>query len=94
MAVNFKFTLLFFGENTSAGELKKSLMRLVERAGKTCELEMIDLSVQPEAVVKYRVLATPLLIRTKPLPIRRFIGHLTDSERVTRTIGLDVDTID
>ncbi|MEI6412858.1 MAG: circadian clock KaiB family protein [Pseudomonadota bacterium] len=91
MAADFKFTLIFFGENIPGGELKKPLERLVELAGKTCELELIDLSIQPEAAVQYHVLATPLLIRSNPLPIRRFIGHLTDSKRVARALGIDLD---
>lgn len=89
MAVDFKFTLFFFGEHIGGGELQKSLERLVAQAGKTCEVEMIDLSLHPEAAAQYHILATPLLVRTHPLPIRRVIGHLTNLARVARALDID-----
>jgi len=89
MDVDFKFTFLFFGDSTRGDDLKKSLEKLIERAGKICEVEMVDLSIHPEAAAQYRVLAAPMLVRTHPLPIRKVIGYLTDLEQVVLVFGIE-----
>ena len=46
------------------------------------DLEIIDVLEHPQIAEDERILATPTLIKRLPLPHRRVIGDLSDTERV------------
>ncbi len=52
-----------------------------------CELEIIDIYQQPIFAKEGKIVAAPTLIKELPLPIRRFVGDLSDKEKLL--IGLD-----
>jgi circadian clock protein KaiB len=52
------------------------------------ELEVIDLTKQPELAKEADVIAAPTLIKQLPLPLRRLIGDLSDRERVLLGLNL------
>lgn len=52
-------------------------------------LAVIDLLDDPEAAQKSGVLATPTLVRNSPLPVRRLIGDLSQTDRVLS--GLEIN---
>jgi circadian clock protein KaiB len=52
------------------------------------ELEVIDLYQQPILAKGEQIIATPTLIKKLPLPLRRVIGDLSDTERVL--VGIDL----
>ena len=56
--------------------------------GDDAALDVIDLREQPEIAEQERILATPLLVRVSPEPVRRIVGDLSDAERVVWTLGL------
>lgn len=70
--------------------------RAVENVRRICEshlngrydLEVIDIYQQPELARGEQIVAAPTLIKTLPLPLRRVIGDLSDTERVL--VGLDL----
>ena len=45
-------------------------------------LEIIDLYQQPELTQKQQIVASPTLVKTRPLPLCRFVGDLSDSSKV------------
>jgi circadian clock protein KaiB len=45
-------------------------------------LEIIDLYQHPELTRKEQIIASPTLVKTRPLPVCRFVGDLSDSSRV------------
>lgn len=47
-----------------------------------CVLEIVDLMEQPMRALADEIVVTPTLVRLKPLPMRRVIGTLNDSEEV------------
>jgi circadian clock protein KaiB len=51
------------------------------------DLEIIDVLEFPELAEDERILATPTLIKSLPLPLRRVIGDLSDTEKVL--LGLE-----
>ncbi len=71
-------------------------IQAIENLKKICEeqlhgrydLEIIDISQQPEAVRKEDIIATPTLIKELPKPMRRIIGDLSNKERIL--IGLNI----
>jgi circadian clock protein KaiB len=52
------------------------------------ELEVIDLYQNPQLAQSEQIIAAPTLIRKLPLPLRRIIGDLSNTERVL--VGLDL----
>lgn len=54
------------------------------------ELEVIDLYQQPQLAQGDQIVAVPTLIKKLPLPLRRVIGDMSNTERVL--VGLDLRT--
>jgi circadian clock protein KaiB len=52
------------------------------------DLEIIDIYQQPELAEPYRVVVAPTLIKLLPLPVRRIVGDLSDTDRVLRDLEL------
>lgn len=59
-----------------------------EYLGGNYDLEVVDLYQQPELAEGNQIVAAPTLIKKLPAPVRRFIGDMSDTERVL--IGLDI----
>lgn len=51
------------------------------------ELEIIDVYRQPVLAKGDQIIATPTLIKKLPVPLRRFIGDLSETEKIL--LGLD-----
>ncbi len=52
------------------------------------DLEVIDVFRQPALAQGEQISAAPTLIKRLPVPLRRFIGDLSDTERIM--VGLDL----
>ena len=52
------------------------------------ELEVLDISQNPTLAEGEQIIAVPTLIRKLPLPLRRFIGDMSQTERIL--LGLDL----
>ncbi|HEX8461874.1 MAG TPA: circadian clock KaiB family protein [Segetibacter sp.] len=51
-------------------------------------LEIIDIYQQKSVAETQQIVALPLLIKTHPLPQRRLIGDMSDTDKVLRGLGL------
>ncbi|MGB2868596.1 MAG: circadian clock KaiB family protein [Bacteroidota bacterium] len=71
-------------------------MRAIDNIKKICEnylkgryqLEVIDIYKNPSLGKGEQIIASPTLIKKLPLPLRRFIGDLSNTERIL--LGLDL----
>ena len=52
------------------------------------ELEVVDLYEKPYLAAGEQIIAAPTLIKKLPLPLRRIIGDMSDTDRVL--VGLDL----
>jgi circadian clock protein KaiB len=52
------------------------------------EIEVIDLMKNPRLAKDHEIVAIPTLVRKLPVPIRKIIGDLSDSERTL--VGLQL----
>ena len=52
------------------------------------ELEIVDILQQPVLAKGEQIIAAPTLIKKLPLPLRRFIGDMSDTDRIL--LGLDL----
>ncbi len=70
--------------------------RAIENIRKLCEeylndnyeLRVIDIYQHPEEARKEQIIAAPTLIKKLPVPLRKFIGDLSDTERIL--VGLEI----
>jgi len=73
-----------------------SSSRAIVNVRKLCEehmpdkydLEVIDISLNPSIASMAQVIAAPTLVRELPPPERRFIGDMSDTERLLSGLGL------
>jgi circadian clock protein KaiB len=78
-----------------AGTTSKSV-RAVANIKEICEsslknrydLEVIDIYQQPVLIKGEQIIAAPTLVKKLPLPLRKFIGDMSDTERIL--VGLDL----
>lgn len=52
------------------------------------QIEVIDLLINPRLSKEHQILAIPTLVRKLPVPVRKIIGDLSNTEKVL--IGLDL----
>ncbi len=52
------------------------------------KIEVIDLVKNPALAQDHQILAIPTLVRQVPVPLRKIIGDLSDTEQVL--VGLDI----
>jgi circadian clock protein KaiB len=52
------------------------------------ELEVVDLYQQPILAKGEQIIAAPTLLKKLPLPLRKFIGDMSNTERIL--VGLDL----
>lgn len=51
-------------------------------------LEVVDIRQQPAIARESQIIATPTLIKESPLPLRRLVGNMSNTQRVLT--GLDL----
>jgi len=52
------------------------------------QLDVIDICEQPILAREGQIIATPTLIKKSPLPLRRLVGNMSNTERVLIGLGL------
>lgn len=53
-------------------------------------LEIIDVYQQKQIAEREQLLALPLLIKSYPLPEKRMIGDMSDTEKVLKGLGISI----
>ena len=85
----YRLRLFVAGTTARSQRAIENLRRIcAEHLAGQIDLEVIDIYQQPELAGQHQVIAAPMLVRLLPLPVRRIIGDLSETERVLR--GLDV----
>ncbi len=76
---NFVLHLFVAGATDRSHQAVLRVLELCETTLKGCaKLEVIDIFQQPDLAHEHQIVATPTLIIQLPLPVRRFIGNLTN----------------
>jgi circadian clock protein KaiB len=76
--------------------MTKNSVRAIQNIRKICEehldgnyeLEVIDIYQHPTLASDEQIIAAPTLIKKLPLPLRKFIGDLSGTEKIL--LGLDL----
>lgn len=93
IVARYKLKLYIIGYTSTAKKAIKNLRDIcsLPELNDIYEPEVIDLLERPQLAESEKILATPLLIKELPEPLRRIIGDLSDREKVL--VGLNIREI-
>jgi circadian clock protein KaiB len=86
-----KYILRLYVSGSSTRSLRAvyDLKKLCEEyLGDNYDLEVIDIYENPGAGRREQIIAAPTLIKSLPRPLRRFVGDLSNSQKIL--VGLDI----
>ncbi len=86
---SFVFRLYITGASPNSSRAIANLKSFFERNLKSrYELEIIDVYQQPQIAKSVDIIALPLLVKKFPLPERRLIGDMSNSEKIYKSLNL------
>lgn len=56
------------------------------------EIEIVDLQQNPQMAKEHQIVAIPTLVKQLPLPLKKIIGDLSNTEKVL--VGLELEPLD
>lgn len=93
MSQQHLFKLYVAGDGELSVRAKGNFDRIIgARLGQHCQLEVIDILLDPLAARRDRVVATPLLVRESPGPVVKILGDLSTESIVLAHLGISVST--
>jgi circadian clock protein KaiB len=85
----YSFRLYVTGATTGSSRAISAIKAFCEQFLKgRYLLEVVDVYQQPAMAEEERILATPTLVRTSPLPLRRIVGNISDPQRLQAGLGI------
>jgi circadian clock protein KaiB len=85
----FRFRLYTAGPTPQSTRALVNIRRICEEHLKgRYDLEVVDLLENPEVATQDQIIAAPTLAKLLPLPTRRFIGDLSQTERILAALHL------
>lgn len=91
MKTNNKIILVLYitGQTTRSENAVANLRHLCEHVlSSAYDLSIVDILENPTVAEQEKILATPTLVKKLPLPLRRIIGDLSDTEKVLGNLDL------
>ena len=84
-----EFTLYVAGEAQNSARALSNLVAICESElpGRHT-IEVVDVFREPQRALADAVFMTPTLVRLQPLPLRRIVGTLSQTEVVRQALGL------
>jgi circadian clock protein KaiB len=87
--VAYDLRLYVAGETARSATALANLKRICDQhLGGHYRIKVIDLRRNPTLARDHQILAIPTLVRQLPMPVRKIIGDLSNTERVL--VGLDI----
>lgn len=88
-AERYVFRLYVSGTTPRSTRAIRNIQKICdERLAGRYELEVVDIYQQPAMAAGAQIIAAPTLIKSLPLPLRRFIGDISETERILTGLGL------
>ena len=85
----YAFILFVSGASDASARAIATVREMCDTELPGChELSVVDLHQQPELAEHHRVLATPTLVRDRPLPSRIVVGDMSDHQRILTALGV------
>lgn len=89
----YRFSLFVSGATLKSARAIANIKSICEKHldGKY-KIEVIDIYQQPERLSSDQVVAVPMLVKQYPLPVRKFIGDLSDTDRVLDGLNIKISS--
>jgi circadian clock protein KaiB len=85
----YSFTLFVSGASDVSAHAIDCVREICDTELAGChELSVVDLHQQPALAEHHRVLATPTLVRDRPLPSRIVVGDMSNRRRILAALGV------
>jgi len=85
----YRFTLYVAGDTARSQQAYANLRRICAQAlGDQCQVTLVDVTRDPDAAERERILTTPTVVKEAPEPRRRITGDLSDADRVLAGLGM------
>jgi len=89
-ADGIELTLFVNGASDLSARAIANARRLCDTSpGGPFHLVLVDVAENPASLRANQILAVPTLARTRPLPVRKVVGDLSEPSRVLTALGLD-----
>lgn len=86
---SYELTLFVIGASDLSAQAISNVRQLCDRyLPDRYRLSVVDLVDDPEAAKRSGVLATPTLVKHRPLPVRRLVGDLSQVDRVLSVLEI------
>jgi circadian clock protein KaiB len=88
--VVFKFRLYVAGDTQNSEQAISNLTALcrIHLAGRY-KVEVVDVFLEPKRALADGVVMTPTLVKVAPIPSRRIVGTLSQTQPVLQALGLE-----
>ncbi|MCW1921441.1 circadian clock KaiB family protein [Luteolibacter arcticus] len=87
--VRYLFRLYVTGPTVQSNRAIVNTRRICEEHLKDrYDLEVVDICQHPELARSEQIIAAPTLVKQQPLPVRRFVGDMSRTDRLLAAIGL------
>jgi circadian clock protein KaiB len=91
----FRLQLYISGATPRSAEAVANINAITkQRLSGRYELEVVDVGQQASLARTNQIVVLPTLIKHLPLPIRRIVGDLSDTDRVLLGLGLTLEEPD
>jgi circadian clock protein KaiB len=85
----YGFTLFVSGASDASARAIECVREICDSKLPGChDLSVVDLHQQPALAEHHHVLATPTLVRDRPLPSRIVVGDMSDHQRILAALGV------
>ncbi len=87
----FTLRLYIAGRTPTSEKAIRNLYKItseLEQDNRKLDIEVVDILERPQLAEDEKILATPVLIKKLPPPVRRIVGDLSEREKVL--IGIDL----
>lgn len=85
----YTLTLYVTGQTSSSAKAIANLQKICHKMSMKYSLNVIDVLESPQLAERDNILATPMLVKEYPLPSRRIIGDLSQSEKVISSLEVN-----
>ncbi len=87
---SYVFRLYITGASPNSSRAITNLKAFLEKYLLTnYDLQIIDVYQQPQIAQTVDIIALPLLVKKFPLPERRMIGDMSNSEKILKSLNLE-----
>lgn len=87
--VTYRFRLFISGSSPRSAAAVANVSRICEEyLADRYELEVIDVYQQPHAIQAAQVIVVPTLIKEFPLPVQRYVGDMSNIEKLVAGLRL------